>query len=101
MRVLLEMPFQEMLSVGWDGSDEIVVTRTKTVKQGGFGLLSTAPTGVPVAVLRSIPELQGVSNPLVKTRVFPSCGPGPAVGTGRWEAPSAAPSAGAGFVAFG
>lgn len=46
-------------------------------------------------------ELGGVSSSLVKTRVFPNCGPGPAVGTGQWEAPSAAPPAAAGFIAFG
>lgn len=44
MRVLLKTPFQEMLAVGWDGMDGldgIVVTRTRTVKRGGFALLST------------------------------------------------------------
>ena len=62
---------------------------------------STALTGVTRAVLWSAPDLHGVSNPLVKARAFPSCGPGPAVGTGRREAPSAAPPAGAGFIVVG
>lgn len=90
MRVLLKTPFQEMLLAGCDGSDEI------TVGLGGcFAQRSTDRHDKCY-----VRELRGVSSSLVKTRVFPSCGPGLAVGTGQWEAPSAAPPAAAGFIAF-
>lgn len=77
MRVLLKEPFQEMLSVGSDRSDEIAVARTRTVKWGGFALLSTALTGVTRARAALLAPCCVTGQPRAgrgeQTRVFPSC----------------------------